>query len=133
MTAAKRGDSPYLRVTLCRDGKRHYRYPHVLVTQAFYGPRPPFMEAAHKNGVHVDNRETNLGWKTRSENQHDRTLHGTSNHGERNGHAIHNAVDVERVRDMHACGVRNFRICEWLNVSAQHVSRILLRKRWALS
>lgn len=41
---------------------------HVLVAQAFIGPRPPGLDINHKNGVKADNRVENLEYVTRSEN-----------------------------------------------------------------
>lgn len=49
---------------------------HRLVLRAFVGPRPPRHDACHKNGVHDDNRLSNLRWDTRSANMYDRVAHG---------------------------------------------------------
>ncbi len=50
---------------------------HVLVAEAFIGPRPEGSECRHLNGNPADNRVSNLAWGTRSENNRDAVAHGT--------------------------------------------------------
>src|SRR4051812_39853202 len=53
----------YFRLSLCRSGRqqrRHGRYIHTLVLEAFQGPRPPGMEARHLDGNKSNNRNDNL-------------------------------------------------------------------------
>ncbi|AEK09646.1 HNH endonuclease [Mycobacterium phage Mozy] len=50
---------------------------HVLVLEAFVGPRPEGMNACHNNGIPNDNRVENLRWDTPSENNRDLIRHGT--------------------------------------------------------
>lgn len=49
---------------------------HVLVLQAFIGPRPQGMQGCHNNGNPADNRVTNLRWDTSHENCLDVVRHG---------------------------------------------------------
>lgn len=49
---------------------------HVLVLEAFVGPRPPGMECLHSNDVGTDNRLSNLRWGTHSENLNDLVRNG---------------------------------------------------------
>ena len=56
---------------------------HRLVLEAFVGLRPPGMECTHLNGQKPDARLTNLQWRTKLENEHDKILHGTKPVGER--------------------------------------------------
>jgi hypothetical protein len=58
-------------------GKRRGVRIHVLVLEAFAGPRPEGMEACHNNGNSTDCRLTNLRWDTVSENRRDLIRHGT--------------------------------------------------------
>lgn len=75
--------SGYLRVPLfgaC--GLRHFRPIHILVLEAFVGPRP----SARHHGAHLDgdkrnNHVLNLDWKLPPENEADKKLHGTAPRG----------------------------------------------------
>ena len=50
---------------------------HILVCEAFHGPRPsPKHEVRHKNGISSDNRAENLEWGTRSDQRNDDVRNG---------------------------------------------------------
>lgn len=60
------------------------RAVHVLVLEAFTGPRPDSdYEACHNDGNQENNRIDNLRWDTRSENGHDKVRHGTHHYAKR--------------------------------------------------
>lgn len=45
---------------------------HILVLEAFVGPRPsPDMDACHANDIRTDNRVSNLRWDTKTANAQD--------------------------------------------------------------
>ena len=68
----------YLRVTVQGAGHRRTLKVHVLVLEAFVGPKPDVgQECRHLNGDSTDNRADNLMWGTRSENVLDQVFHGT--------------------------------------------------------
>lgn len=50
---------------------------HVLVLEAFVGPRPKGWVACHNDGDINNNRLSNLRWDTYSSNNHDMVTHGT--------------------------------------------------------
>ena len=88
--------SGYPRVTLSRPGqKTRCRTVHLLVLEAFVGPRPSGMWAAHNNGDSMDARLTNLRWDTPKANQADKQVHGTQLKGIRVSNA---KLTDERVR-----------------------------------
>lgn len=62
-----------------RDGSKKAKLLHVLVAEAFIGPRPPDTEVRHLNGNRLDNRRDNLTYGTRSENIADTIQHGRHN------------------------------------------------------
>ena len=63
--------------TTVQDGSGSRRmFVHALVCMAFHGPRPEGCVVRHKNGNQLDNRPENLRWGTKSQNSHDRVLHG---------------------------------------------------------
>jgi hypothetical protein len=58
----------YVWIAFCVEGVIHRRYVHVLVAEAFHGPRPPGMQVDHINHQRDDNRAANLRWLSRSDN-----------------------------------------------------------------
>lgn len=69
----KRG---YLRYVLSKNGVRRKILGHVIVLKTFVGECPEGMESCHWNGVHSDNRITNLRYDTRSNNVRDNIRNG---------------------------------------------------------
>lgn len=68
----------YHYVHLCRTDYRRKVGVHVLVAEAFLGPKPsPRHEVAHWDGVGTNNAVTNLRWATHAENVQDQRRHGT--------------------------------------------------------
>lgn len=59
-------------------GKKSVRV-HVLVAQAFLGPRPAGHETRHLDGDKLNNQLKNLAYGTCSENNLDKVRHGTHN------------------------------------------------------
>lgn len=72
------GTHGYPHVTLRRSGTAKLSVVHRLILEAFVGPCPDGMEACHNNGARTDNRLENLRWDTPSNNNLDRTRHGTN-------------------------------------------------------
>jgi hypothetical protein len=66
----------YPMVTLWKAGQGNTIGIHVLMLEAFVGPRPPGMWGLHANDVKHDNRIENLRWDTPSENMYDRVRNG---------------------------------------------------------
>ena len=77
LLAANPGDNGYPIVSLRRDGQGHSRRVHVLVAEAFIGPRPPGQVIRHLDGDSLNNSLTNLAYGTPSENIKDQVRHGT--------------------------------------------------------
>jgi hypothetical protein len=73
---------------------------HRLVLMAVAGDGPAGTEVAHScgNGHLGCLNPRHLRWATRSENQADRNLHGTSNRGPRNGMAKMDEATVRAIR-----------------------------------
>jgi hypothetical protein len=63
-------------VRLNRDGKRLPRRVHVLVAEAFIGPRPDGMVARHLDDDPANNNVSNIAWGTYSDNARDCVLNG---------------------------------------------------------
>lgn len=72
---------------------------HVLVAEAFIGPRPSAAHGvAHNNGSRLMNHFSNLRWATNHANLADREVHGTAPVGERNPKAKITEADVHIIR-----------------------------------
>ncbi len=72
------------------DGVRRNRRVHVLVAEAFHGPRPSGFVVRHLDGDSLNNRQDNLAWGTVLENAADMRAHGTHRNARKteckNGH-----------------------------------------------
>jgi hypothetical protein len=76
----KKGNHPgYYAVRLYNSGRSKNIPVHVLVLEAFVGPRPTGRLALHKNDNPQNNELENLYWGTPSQNVHDQVNNG--NHG----------------------------------------------------
>lgn len=67
----------YEEVRLFNGRRIRARKVHLLVADAFLGPRPPGLETRHMDGNSRNNAATNLRYGTRSQNRRDRIAHGT--------------------------------------------------------
>lgn len=68
----------YRTACLHRRGKLTTQSVHVLVAEAFIGPRPEGLDVLHGPGGQLDNRVTNLRYGTVSENMADTVRDGTN-------------------------------------------------------
>lgn len=66
---AEDASTPYLRVTLTRNGLRARHLVHRLVALAWHGNADNLPEVNHKNGNKRDNRPENLEWCTKGDNE----------------------------------------------------------------
>src|SRR5215510_6636158 len=75
----KDGQPSYLYAKLCRDTKADHRtvQVHLLVLEAFVGPRPAGQQCAHNDGDMHNNHLSNLRWTTPKDNHFDKRRHGT--------------------------------------------------------
>lgn len=88
----------YPRVHLSKEGVRWKTAVHILVCEAFHGPRPPGTEAAHKDSDPTRALADNLRWDTPKGNSADRIGNGTSPVGERHPRARLTEADVLAIR-----------------------------------
>jgi hypothetical protein len=123
----------YLAVQLCRFDVKRKVGVHILVAEAFHGPRPEGKLPNHKNLLKDDNRADNLEWVTPKENaQHALAAGrkgGRSMPGEGNGRAKLTAAQVDLIRRLRGrLGQR--RLAALCGVSKTAVQLIQQGKHW---
>ena len=105
---------------------------HIVVAEAWHGPRPVGHEVAHYNGIRTDNRAANLRWATREENHADKRRHGTNPQGERQGASKLTEPDVLAIRDAYVVsGDEQGQIAARYGVTQTTISDIIHGRTWA--
>lgn len=120
----------YLKVTLGKKGVIKSHWVHILVARAFFGERPKDQEVCHRDGNSTNNAKANLRYGTRSSNQDDRVMHGTSNRGEQQGHSILTREKVEEIFRLRAEGVKQKDIAALVGCSRQGVYAVTSGRTW---
>lgn len=118
----------YFHVSLAKRGEILDRCIHILVAEAFIGPRPLGTEVAHFDGDQTNNRLGNLRYATPQGNADDRIRHGTVPKGDKHWNAKLKNADVEAIRaDQRSHTV----IATQYSVSESMIRFIRTRKNWA--
>lgn len=106
---------------------------HRLILEAFFGPAPKSgMEACHFPDIdRTNNAITNLRWGTRSENHHDKWIHGTMPHGSL--HVSHKLSETEvlEIRKLYSRGIRQVDLARQFGVGQTQISNVVTRKSWS--
>lgn len=116
----------YLTVNVSRfDGTTRkawqHRKVHLLVLEAFVGPRPHGLIGCHNDGDKNNNRPENLRWDTYSSNSYDTVRHGNHHQVKKteclNGHDITTSDSVYE----NAQGYRRCKLCQRARAKAQYL------------
>lgn len=108
-----------------------FKLVHVLVLEAFVGPRPIMMDSRHFPDQNpANNRLENLSWATRKQNFHDKIANGTTNRGERSSSAKLTEKDVRDIRQRIAAGETYKAVADDMGICAAQAWRIVKRMRW---
>jgi hypothetical protein len=121
----------YLGVPVKVGDKGSIRSVHVLVAEAFHGPRPTGLVVRHVDGDKLVNRPSAICYGTRKANAADARRHGTARYGENHPNAKLTAEDVTGVRFALQMGVPRKAIAEKLNISVYAIHDIARGRRWA--
>jgi hypothetical protein len=120
----------YPRYTLTCAGQKRYARAHILVLEAFDGPRPTGFHGCHKDGDRQNNWLGNLYWGSRADNEDDKRRHGTGR-GMKHSRAILTDDDVREIRRLCAQPHVKTHIARRFNVSRWMIRLIAIRKNWA--
>lgn len=121
----------YPSVSLSRLGDPRTIRIHVLLLEAFVGPRPVGAQACHGDGDKWNCRLDNLRWDSTSANHQDRVLHGASNRGERSGTARLTRQRVAEIRARHSAGEPQRSLASAFGVHPSTISHLVHGKSWA--
>lgn len=102
---------------------------HVLVLEAFTGPRPSGCLACHRDGNPANNSASNLYWGTQKENMRDAVRHGTMRRGERISFSRLKASEVADIRRMRGIASQS-ELSRRFGVGQPHISRIQNFRAW---
>lgn len=104
-----------------------------LACEHIHGPAPtPKHQAAHSCGKGWDGciNPHHLSWKTQTENEADKVLHGTSWQTRRHPWAKLTAEDVREIRALRAKGVKREEIAQKFGITKQYIYNICARLCW---
>lgn len=121
----------YHRVTMYDGSRKQKESVHVLVCEAFHGPKPsPVHEVAHRDCNKRHNHKDNLRWATPKENRADERVLRRNPSGERNPTAKLTWAEVRIARRMWANGLSQADIAIGLNVTQAQISNIVRETQW---
>lgn len=130
LLAARPQKTGYLRVAIGSGKSRKHKLVHRLVLEAFVGPCPLGMEAAHANGIRTDNRLENLSWKTPKDNSNDKWLVGTMAFGDSHPGAKLTAESVSELLALREQGASWGQLADRFGVSKRAIGRVIHGKTW---
>lgn len=132
MTPSVNCRSGYLDIGLSKLGNRRRFKIHVLVATAFHGPKPdPEADCRHLDGDKLNNCATNLAWGSRKQNAADRSAHGTTASGERNGGGGKlTAAEVVEIKGQLADGASCAKLARDFGVTPGMIRHIKKERAW---
>lgn len=119
--------SGYPCVRLMRDQKSHWRAVHVLLCEAFHGPRPT---PTHDAIVDGPVRLANVRWTTRAESFARKPARGTNREGSASPHAKLDPAKVLDIRRAIAAGETDTTIAKRYGVGSAAIFHIRSGRNW---
>lgn len=122
----------YTQAHLYRDGRCRTTSLHIVVCEAFHGPKPTDEhQVAHGNGRPSDNAASNLRWATPKENSADRLIHGTDGRGEKAPSGKLTAAQVTEIRRDHGGFYgEGMRLARKFGVTNAQITNIIKNRQW---
>ena len=120
----------YWMVNLCAGNITTRTRVHLVVLEAFVGPRPEDYHASHKDGYSLNNCIENLCWESPLENQRRKHDHGTQPHGEGHYNAILTDDAVREARRRNADGVGCRQLARDIGVPEGTLNHALKWRTW---
>lgn len=129
VTNMERGQVRNLVVHLWKGRVRRQEKVHVLVLEAFVGPRPSGMYGCHRDDNALNNCLHNLYWGTPAQNSADKIRHGKQQRG---SEIPWSKLTEEDVRFIRANGgkLTQQRMAEIFGVGQAQISRVINRHDW---
>lgn len=126
------GNKGYPMVCFVDGAEKRTLAVHRLVASLFLGPPPdPSWHAAHLDGNRKNCRASNLAWKTRSENEQDKLIHGTAIIGAKNHNTKLTEAQVRAARILtKECRLSCGRVGELFDVSSSTIHGAVCGKTW---
>lgn len=118
----------YQTLHLHNEGRSRCTVVHIVVAEAFLGPRPPGHHVCHYDGDTQNSAAANLRYDTPKGNAADRHRHGTAPLGEKSACAVLTTDDVLAIRQ--AIGVPQEVLAQRYGCTFSNISAIQLRKSW---
>ena len=112
------------------NGGRRNASVHVLVAEAFLGPKPfPDAQVRHKDGNQTHNAVANLAWGTAKENVQDMRAHGT--YWNRGRHSLNDLSTRQAIRTDRSAGLSLRAIAKKYGVSKSAICHLVQGRVWS--
>lgn len=111
--------------------KGYAKKVHILVLEAFQGPRPEGLECCHSDGNSRNNNFWNLRWATRMDNIRDMQRHGTMPRGCRRHGSKLDETSVAELKRLKRSGVKTKPLSERFRVSGTTIRAIMRGLKWS--
>jgi hypothetical protein len=117
-------------VGLSRDNKPIKKRVHLIVAEAFLGPRIKGVEVCHEDGNPANNQASNLRFDTHKSNMEDMVHHGRSNRGLKNPNTKMTQEQALQVKRLRLDGKTYKIIASELGLSFEQVRSVCVGRAW---
>jgi len=117
-----------------KNSQRRNTYVHILIAEAFLGPRPDGYVCNHKDGIKKHDEASNLEWISRSEDtNHAHRLNlipTVIRLGEDNSNSKLKNGEIWLIKKLLLHGIKQIIIARMFKITRGYVSHILLGHNW---